>query len=93
MRVYWQIIYLRSFNQRVFAACSLPTTQLSSYSRQKFMQKLVAYGPKDYRLEASNIPNIREDEILCKVLYVGICAAEAGNLGFESIDIFRRKIY
>ncbi len=40
------------------------------------MKALVAYGPRDFRYEEVDIPQINEDEMLIKSLACGICAGD-----------------
>ena len=40
------------------------------------MQAVVAYAPKDYRLETVDVPKISEEEILVRVEACGICAGD-----------------
>jgi len=42
----------------------------------KMMKALVAYAPKDYRIEEVSVPQLDEGEILIKVEACGICAGD-----------------
>ena len=42
----------------------------------KKMKAVICYGPKDYRLEEIDTPEINEDEVLVKIGACGICAGD-----------------
>lgn len=52
---------------------------------EKKMMALVAHAPYDYRYEEVDIPKIREDEALLKVLASGICASDIKCLHGNSV--------
>ena len=40
------------------------------------MKAVVMYKPRDLRVEQVDIPAIKEDEVLIKVMAVGICGSD-----------------
>lgn len=43
----------------------------------KTMRSVICYGPRDYRLEETKVPNVHEGEVLVRILGAGICASDA----------------
>ena len=48
------------------------------YTNQSKMKAVVCHGPKDYKIEEVNVPQITsEDEVIIEVERVGICAGDS----------------
>ena len=53
------------------------------------MISVVAHGPRDYRLETLPIPSYGHNEMLVRVLHVGVCASDIKM--YNGADIYWAK--
>ncbi|MGY0398481.1 MAG: MDR/zinc-dependent alcohol dehydrogenase-like family protein [Ostreibacterium sp.] len=61
-------------------------TSPNSIDIKKTMKAIVAYAPRDYRLEEVDVPSIGSEEILIKIEACGICAGDLKS--FEGAPSF-----